>query len=187
MSRRFDPVVTPFEGLTVLGLQRLGDSRGYLERMFCAGELEQYGVTDPIRQISHTLTHKPGTVRGIHYRRPERDEVKIVTCLKGRVFDVTIDLRPDSPTAFQWHGEELSEENHRMIIIPKGFAHAFQTLEPDCEILYFHTVDYDPAYEEGIHATDPRLAITWPEPISELSAKDAAFGAITPDFKGLPT
>ena len=187
MTRRFHVASTPFQGLTVVERQRILDDRGYLERLYCAAELEQFGVDKPIRQITHTLTHKTGTVRGIHFRHPPMDELKIVTCLKGRVFDVTVDLRHASPTFLNWHAEELSEENGRLLIIPEGFAHAFQALEPDCEILYLHTVDYSPEHEDGINATDPRLAIPWPEPIADRSEKDTAFRPIAPNFEGLRT
>ena len=112
-------------------------------------------------------------------------EAKVVSCIKGRVFDVAVDLRKGSPTILQWHGVELSDSNCRSLIIPEGFAHGFQTLEPDCELLYFHTADYSPEYEDGIHVREPRLGIAWPEPISEISNRDDRLKFLQGDFEGL--
>ena len=107
-------------------------------------------------QINHTLTGRRGTVRGMHYQRPPHAETKFISCLRGEVFDVAVDLRHDSPTFLRWHAEVLSAENHRTLVVPEGFAHGFQTLAEDCELLYLHTAAFAADSEGALNANDPR-------------------------------
>ncbi len=127
VSIRFEILETPIQGLKVLQRKPIGDSRGYLERMFCAEELESLiPASRGIAQVNHTLTVRRGTARGLHFQYPPYAETKFVNCLLGEVFDVAVDLRQGSPTFLQWYAEVLSAENHRTMVVPEGFAHGFQ-------------------------------------------------------------
>ncbi len=185
MSGRFDILPTPLADLRLLQRKPLGDSRGYLERLFCLRELAEILGERHIVQINHTLTASRGTVRGMHFQRPPHAETKFVSCLRGEVFDVAVDLRRGSPTFLRWHGEILSADNHRTLVIPEGFAHGFQTLCDDCEMLYFHTTAYHAEAEGGVNALDARLSIDWPLPVHGLSARDATHPMINNDFSGI--
>lgn len=185
---RFSIVKTPLPGLITLVRQPLIDTRGHLERMYCDQELASVLLGKTIRQINRTLTVNRGTVRGLHFQRPPHAEMKFVCCLKGAVFDVAVDLRRGSPTFLHWHAERLTDDNHRTFLIPEGFAHGFQTLTNDCELLYLHTADYCPEAEGALNASDPQIAINWPLPITGRSSRDQAhpmlndtgFAGITP-------
>ncbi len=185
MSTRFDILDTPLSGLRVLQRKPVGDSRGYLERLFCSEELQALAPGKHIEQINHTLTASRGTVRGLHFQRSPHAEIKFVSCLRGEVFDVAVDLRHNSPTFLCWHAEVLSADNHKTLVIPEGFAHGFQTLTDDCEMLYFHTAAYQPRAEGGLNPQDPRLAIQWPLPVAGLSPRDAAHPLLGDDFTGV--
>lgn len=185
MSVRFDVLEMPIPGLRLLQRKPIGDERGYLERLFCSEELKSLIPGKNIAQINHTLTARRGTVRGMHYQRPPHAETKFVSCLRGEVLDVAVDLRRGSPTFLQWHAEILSADKHNTLVIPEGFAHGFQALVDDCEMLYLHTTAYQAEAEGGLNAKDPKLAIRWPLPIAELSARDSAHPAVPPDFHGL--
>lgn len=185
MSNRFDILDTPLQGLKLIQRKPIGDSRGYLERLFCTGDLQALISDKGIVQINHTLTAKRGTVRGMHFQHPPHAEAKFVSCLRGEVFDVAVDLRRGSPTFLHWHAEILSADNHKTLLIPEGFAHGFQTLTEDCEMLYCHTAAYQPGAECGLNAKDPRLNIRWPEAITELSPRDAVHPLVTEDFSGV--
>lgn len=185
MSTRFDILDTPLSGLRLLQRKPIGDSRGYLERLFCADELQALVPGKHIAQINHTLTASRGTVRGLHFQRPPHAETKFVSCLRGEVFDVAVDLRHNSPTFLRWHAELLSADNHKTLVIPEGFAHGFQTLTDNCEMLYFHTAAYQPGAEGGLNAQDSRLAIQWLLPVAGLSPRDAAHPLLNDDFTGV--
>jgi dTDP-4-dehydrorhamnose 3,5-epimerase len=185
MSNRFDLLVTPIAGLCLLQRKPLGDSRGFLERLFCQDELAGLLVGRSIAQINHSLTARRGTVRGMHFQYPPHAETKIVSCLRGEVFDVAVDLRRDSPTFLRWHAEVLSADNHRTLIIPEGCAHGFQTLTDDCEMLYFHTTAYHAPAEGGLNPRDARLAIAWPLPVDGLSRRDAGHVMLNDNFAGI--
>jgi dTDP-4-dehydrorhamnose 3,5-epimerase len=176
---------TPINGLQVIERQPIGDSRGLLERLFCQETLNSFLQGKTIRQINRTLTQNKGTVRGLHFQYPPFVETKIVTCLKGQVWDLAVDLRRGSSTFLQFHAVLLSEDNHQSYLIPEGFAHGFQTLTPDCEMLYFHTADYNAKAEGALNACDPRLAINWPEPITERSERDTNHAMLSDDFHGM--
>lgn len=185
MSTRFDILATPLSGLYVVQRKPLGDNRGYLERMFCTAELEPLLAGRRIAQINHTLTAVRGTVRGLHFQQPPHGETKFVSCLRGEVFDVAVDLRRGSPTFLHWHGEVLSSDNHKTFVIPEGFAHGFQTLADDCEMLYFHTAAYRAEAEGGLSAVDPKLAIRWPLPVQHQSPRDASHPLLNENHPGI--
>jgi dTDP-4-dehydrorhamnose 3,5-epimerase len=180
LSDRFDIFETPVDGLSVIQRKPIRDERGFLERVFCANDFASLLQARCIRQINRTLTVICGTVRGMHYQNPPHAEMKFVSCLRGEVFDVAVDLRPDSPTRSQWHAEVLSAENYKTLAIPEGFAHGFQTLTDDCEMLYFHTADYLRESEVGLNPLDPALGIAWPLAISHISARDSAQPMLKP-------
>lgn len=185
MSTRFDILPTPIAGLRVLQRKPISDNRGYLERLFCAEELQAVIPGKHIAQINHTLTATCGTVRGMHFQHPPHAETKFVSCLRGEIFDVAVDLRHNSPTFLHWYAERLSADNHKTLVIPEGFAHGFQTLTDDCEMLYFHTAAYQSGAEGGVNAQDPRLAIQWPLSVAELSPRDAAHPFLSNAFSGV--
>ncbi|MCP4071738.1 MAG: dTDP-4-dehydrorhamnose 3,5-epimerase [Hyphomicrobiales bacterium] len=169
---------TPMAGLKVIHKTKLEDARGHFSRLFCEDEFEQLGWGDNIVQINHTLTQKKGTVRGLHFQKAPYAEIKIVNCLRGKIFDIAVDLRPESPTFLNWESCELSGENWRSFYIPEGFAHGFQTLTEDVEMLYFHNRAYHPEFEDGFHPQDGELAIKWPLEITELSDRDQKLGSV---------
>jgi dTDP-4-dehydrorhamnose 3,5-epimerase len=185
MSTRFDIIDTPLSSLQILQRKPASDSRGYLERLFCTEELQTLVPGRHIAQINHTLTANRGTVRGMHYQCPPHAEIKFVSCLRGEIFDVAVDLRHNSPTFLRWHAELLSADNHKTLVIPEGFAHGFQTLTDNCEMLYFHTAAYQPGAEVGLNAQDPRLAIRWPLPVVGLSSRDVSHSMIGDHFPGI--
>ena len=182
---RFTVSNLPLAGMKLIERQRLGDSRGFLSRLFCADELAAAGWCQPVAQINHTYTARCGTVRGMHYQQPPHAEMKLVTCIHGEVWDVAIDLRADSLTFLHWHAEILSADNNRALVIPAGFAHGFQTLSDDVELLYCHTAAHNPAAEAALNAKDPRLAISWPLDIVERSLKDAKHPLTDSKFEGV--
>lgn len=183
--RRFTVLETTLADLKIVERQQVGDSRGFLSRLFCAEELAGAGWRKPVAQINQTLTSRRGTVRGMHYQRPPHAEIKLVTCLQGAVFDVAIDLRAGSPTFLRWHAEELSAANRRALLIPEGFAHGFQTLADGCELVYLHSVPYAPEAESGLNPQDPTLAIAWPLAVAELSARDSQHPLLRAQFAGV--
>ena len=185
MNTHFDILATSIAGLEVLQRKPLGDTRGYLERLFCAEELQALIPGRHIAQINRTLTEACGTVRGMHFQHPPHAETKFVTCLRGEVFDVAVDLRRNSPTFLCWHAERLSADNRKTLVISEGFAHGFQALTGDCEMLYVHTAVYRASAEGGLNAQDPRLAIQWPLPVAGLSPRDAVHPFLSNDFLGV--
>lgn len=182
---RFNVLDTPLAGLKVVARERRGDERGFLSRLFCADELASAGWPPRVAQVNHTLTRRPGTVRGMHFQHPPHAEAKLVSCLRGRVWDVAVDLRAGSTTRLRWHAEELSADNGRALLIPPGFAHGFQVLDADSELLYLHSTAYAPDSEGAVNALDPRLAIAWPLPVGERSARDIGHPMLAADFPGI--
>lgn len=187
MTARFTFHPTPLAGLVLIERKPISDERGYLERLFCADEFANEGMRLPVFQANQTVTRRKGTVRGMHFQFPPHAETKLVSCLAGSVFDVVIDLRRGSPTFMKWHGEELSAGNHKSLLIPAGFAHGLQTLEDDCELLYFHSAAHAAEAEGGIHPQDQKVGIAWPLPIADMSMRDRSHPALAQDFKGLAT
>ncbi|HEX2542301.1 MAG TPA: dTDP-4-dehydrorhamnose 3,5-epimerase family protein [Caldimonas sp.] len=182
---RFSVTRTPLEGLVAIKRSQAQDARGFFSRLFCADELASAGFDAPVAQINHTLTRRLGAARGLHFQHSPHAEIKLVSCVRGRVFDVAVDLRRGSPTFLAWHAEILSAENATSLLIPRHFAHGFQTLEQDCELLYLHSTAYTPAAEGALNLSDPAIGIRWPLPFSDVSDKDRATPHVASDFTGL--
>ena len=172
-------------GLQIITRQPIVDTRGWFERSYCFDTFAQLGLDKTIAQINRSLTAKKGCVRGMHFQLAPFVETKIVSCLRGEVLDVALDLRPDSPTFLQWHGEVLSADNHRSLLIPDGFAHGFQALTDNCELLYLHTQNFAPEAASGLNPLDPQLAIAWPLPVTDMSLGDQNRPMMTADFEGI--
>jgi dTDP-4-dehydrorhamnose 3,5-epimerase len=185
MSPRFTISDTRLAGVKVLTRAPVGDARGFLDRLFDLDELGKLLGGKTVAQVNHTLTKERGAVRGLHFQLPPHAEAKLVSCLRGEVFDVAVDLRRGSSTFLKWHAERLSQSNHRSLLIPEGCAHGFQTLAADCELLYVHSAPYKPETEGGVNVRDPRLAIAWPERITMLSPRDEAHQMLTDAFPGI--
>ncbi len=164
---------------------RLGDERGFLERVFDLDELAAYGADWQVHQVNRTVTREAGTLRGLHLQLPPNAESKLVSCLHGRVFDVAVDLRVESPTFLEWFGCELSAANGRAMLIPEGCAHGIQTLEDDCEVLYLHSSGFAPDAEAGLDPRNDSIGIPWPLPISNISKRDAAERTDSRFFEGV--
>jgi dTDP-4-dehydrorhamnose 3,5-epimerase len=184
--------VTPFtvqetsiQGVMLLKRQRRGDERGFLERLFDHEELREVLGDLEVRQINRTVTRLPGTVRGMHLQLPPNAEVKLVTCLRGSVWDVAVDLRNGSPTFGKWVGAELSETNGEALLVPEGCAHGLQTLVADCEMLYVHTAPHAPESEAGINPRNPEVAIDWPMAVTSISDRDASERTVPDHFRGV--
>lgn len=169
----------------VIGRLPLTDDRGFFVRLYCGEEFRSIGLTKPIAQINHSYTRHRGAVRGLHFQHQPHAEIKIVSCLRGEVFDVAVDLRPNSPTFLRWHSETLSAGNGKCLFIPEGFAHGFQAMTDDCELLYLHTAAYMPQAEGGLHPREPRVAVKWPLPISEISPRDENHSLLDDNFQGV--
>ncbi|MCF6157490.1 MAG: dTDP-4-dehydrorhamnose 3,5-epimerase [wastewater metagenome] len=169
---------TVLKGAYVISLEKREDSRGFFARSFCTHEFENYGLDHRIVQINNTLNVYRGTLRGIHYQLPPKAETKIVRCIKGSLYDVILDLRPHSETFGKWCGIELTDQNRKMVYVPKGFGHAFLTLEDNTEIMYFITEFYAPHLERGIRWNDPKFNVEWPFMPAVVSDRDKNF----PDF-----
>ncbi|TXI73711.1 MAG: dTDP-4-keto-6-deoxy-D-glucose epimerase [Limnohabitans sp.] len=182
---RFTCQVLPLPGLVRVQRQPRADARGLFERLFCSDELAAAGWLQPVAQINRSITLQRGTVRGLHYQRMPHAEMKLVSCLHGEVWDVAVDLRPESPTFLRWHAEVLSPDNACAMLIPPGFAHGFQTLSDQAELLYLHSVAYAPDFEAGLNPLDPHLAVDWPLPVQGLSARDRDQALLTEDFEGV--
>lgn len=182
---RFDFTPTPLTGLKLVQRKAIEDNRGFLSRFYCIDEFAEAGIRKSIAQINHTLTRKKGAVRGLHFQHAPHAETKLVSCLKGEIWDLAVDLRSNSPTFLQWHGEVLSAANRKSLLIPEGYAHGFQTLTEDCELIYLHTESYHSETEGALNVSDPRLGITWPLPISDLSDRDRNHLLIDKNYQGI--
>lgn len=175
----------PLVGSYTIDLSPFSDSRGWFARTYCKNEFEEIGHSKEWVQINHSYTIQPGTLRGMHYQLPPFSEIKLVRCIAGAVFDVIVDIRKDSPTFLQWFGVELSAKNKKMIYIPAGFAHGFQTLLADTELIYHHTEFYTPGAEAGLRYNDSRLAIAWPLEVKEISERDTRHPVLNNAFTGI--
>jgi dTDP-4-dehydrorhamnose 3,5-epimerase len=167
---KFNP--TPLQGAYTIDLEKREDERGFFARFFCVNEYDQIELDRQIVQINNSLSKDKGTLRGIHYQLAPKAETKIVRCIRGSLFDVIVDLRPDSPTFLKWFGATLSAENRTMMFVPKGFGHAFLTLEDNTEALYLVTEFYSPENERGLRWNDPKIGIKWPIEPMIISEKD---------------
>ena len=175
----------PLAGLKLIQRQSLVDSRGFLSRLFCSNELSLAGWQKPVVQINHTSTAFQGTVRGLHYQKPPYTEMKLVTCIRGEVWDVVVDVRANSTGFLKWHAQILSAENCHAMLIPQGFAHGFQSLSDDVELLYLHTEAYNPKAEAALRFDDQILGINWPLPVTSISERDQSHPLLTTKFKGI--
>lgn len=178
-------VPTAIAGVFVAQTNAFQDSRGAFARLYCETELAEAVAGRQIRQINHSRTAAVGAVRGMHFQFAPDAETKMVRCLKGRVWDVAVDLRKGSPTFLQHHAQELSPSNALMLVIPEGCAHGFQVLEPDSELLYLHTANYMPGAEGGVRFNDPVLNLPWPLQITDLSERDKKHPLLNKNFQGI--
>ena len=178
-------IETTLSGSYLIELEKRGDNRGFFARFFCENEFGDQGLVTRFVQINNSLTAKKGTLRGMHYQLEPSAEVKVVRCIRGSLYDVILDLRPDSPTFGKSFGAELSAENRRMMYVPKGFAHGFVTLEDDTEALYLVSSLYAPELERGIRYNDPTFNIQWPVPPAEVSEKDGKWPDFDREFHGV--
>lgn len=169
---------TKLPGAYLIEVQKIEDHRGFFGRAWCSKEFEAHGLNPKIVQINTSQSKKKGTIRGMHFQAAPYGEAKFIRCTKGRIYDVIIDLRPESPTFMQWVGNELSEDNCKMVYAPEYFAHGFVSLEDNCEVYYPVTEFYTPKAERGIRWNDPAFKIDWPIPIEIFTEKDMAH----PDF-----
>jgi dTDP-4-dehydrorhamnose 3,5-epimerase len=176
---------TFISNLIVVETSPVKDSRGAFARFYCESDLRELIGERRILQINHSLTSNIGAVRGMHFQAPPYAEMKLVRCLRGRVWDVAVDLRAGSPTFLKWHAEELSPNNARMMVIPEGFAHGFQAIEPESELLYLHTSFYNPTAERGLRHDDPLLGIKFPLAVTQLSDRDSEHPLIESNFQWL--
>ena len=163
----------------------ISDVRGSFTRLFCDEELAGAGWIGHIRQANLSMTARAGTIRGMHFQRPPHAETKLVLCLRGRVWDVAVDVRQGSPHFLNSWSSELSATNGVALLIPPGFAHGFQTLSDDVELLYLHSAIYVPAAEDGLNPLDPRLSIAWPLDVTEMSDRDLKRPALSVGYEGI--
>jgi dTDP-4-dehydrorhamnose 3,5-epimerase len=182
---RFELMPLAVPGVFAVRRGRVGDARGSLSRMFCAQELAVAGWRWPLAQINHARTELAGTVRGLHFQNPPHEEAKLISCLRGRAWDVAVDLRRDSPTFLRWCAQEISADNETAMLIPPGCAHGFQALTDGVELVYAHSAPHVPHAEGGLSPLDPDLAITWPLPVERLSSRDASHPWLGATFTGL--
>lgn len=169
---------TPIAGAYVLEPQRIRDERGFFARLWCAQELASRGLSSAIRQTNIGVSARKGTLRGLHFQREPHAEVKIIRCPRGAIFDVIVDLRPQSPTFRRWHGLELSGENSLALYVPEGCAQGYLTMRDDTEIYYHASAAYEPRAASGVRYDDPAFGIEWPSPIEVISDQDRLW----PDF-----
>ena len=185
MGERMKISPTALPGVMVVETSSFSDQRGTFARLFCEQELAPVIQHRRIVQINQSCTHAVGAIRGLHYQRPPHAEMKLVCCLKGRVWDVAVDLRAGSPSFLKWHAEEISPGNAHMMVIPEGCAHGFQVLESHSELLYLHTAPYEPGSEDGVRYNDPAVNILWPLAAKDVSERDATRALLGPVFKGI--
>lgn len=176
---------TPLAGSYIIELEPFTDERGWFARYFCKNEFSKIGHNKEWVQMNHSFTEHKGTIRGMHYQLDPHKEIKMLRCIAGSVYDVIIDLRQNSATFLQWFGTELSATNKRMLYIPEGFAHGFQSLTDNCELLYHHSAFYTPQAEAGIRYNDERINIKWPLPVTAVSARDSNHVFLNQNFKGI--
>jgi dTDP-4-dehydrorhamnose 3,5-epimerase len=169
---------TPIPGAVLVQLEPHRDDRGFFARAWCREEFAAHGLTAPFVQANLAQSHEAGTLRGLHYQTAPYEEAKLIRCLRGGIYDVVVDLRPDSPTYRQWHAERLTAARRNALYVPEGCAHGYQTLEDDTEVFYQVTAAYTPGVEQGIRYDDPAFGVEWPRAVTVLSDKDGAW----PDF-----
>jgi len=178
MSKLFEIESTKLNGLKIIKRVPRLDNRGLFERMFCEEELRSVIDDRRIVQVNHSYTSEKGAIRGMHFQNPPNAEMKIISCVRGEIFDVAVDLREGSSTYLHWHGEVISEKNSKTIVIPEGFAHGFQVLSQECDLIYFHTDFYNPKSEDGLNPLDEKLSIKWPLHTTLISHRDQSFAKL---------
>jgi dTDP-4-dehydrorhamnose 3,5-epimerase len=166
---------TPLAGLLVIDLERREDERGFFARSFCQDEFASHGLNARVVQCNVSFNARQGTLRGMHYQAPPHEEAKVVRCTRGAIWDVAVDLREHSATRWRWHGVELTADNRRALYVPEGFAHGFQTLTDDSEVLYQMSESYHADLARGVRWDDPRFGIRWPLPAPILSERDRTY------------
>ncbi|MDD5177604.1 MAG: dTDP-4-dehydrorhamnose 3,5-epimerase [Sterolibacterium sp.] len=171
-------VATLLEGAFMVEAEAISDERGFFARSFCTQEFVEHGLDPRLVQCSVSYNERHGTLRGMHYQRAPYAETKLVRCTMGKIYDVMLDLRPQSPSFMRWHGVELSADNRRAVYIPEGVAHGFLTLSDACEVFYQISEFFHPECAAGVRWNDPAFAIAWPEPVRQISARDQGY----PDF-----
>ena len=176
---------TPLKGAYLIDIEKQGDVRGFFARVFCQHEFQRTGLSTEFKQVNNSLSALKGTLRGMHYQLMPSAEVKVVRCINGSLFDVILDLRPDSPSYGQWFGEILNAENRRMMYVPRGFAHGFMTLVEKTEVFYLSSENYTPELEKGVRYDDPKFNIEWPIQPTEVSEKDANWQDYDSDWHGV--
>ncbi|MFC4762368.1 dTDP-4-dehydrorhamnose 3,5-epimerase [Dyella koreensis] len=176
---------TPLPDFMLIETMPVQDERGRFLRLFCETELASIRPALHFPQINLSTTFQRGSVRGMHFQRPPVAEAKLIRCIHGRVFDVAVDLRLGSPTFLQWHGVELTEDNQLQAFIPEGFAHGFQAMSDNAQLLYMHTESWNRSHEGGLRPDDPRLAISWPLPIAQISERDRSAPLLDNSFTGI--
>ena len=167
-----------FGGVHEVFMEPNTDERGFFSRLFCRNSFVAAGLNGDWPQINVSMTLKRGALRGLHFQQKPSEEIKLVTCLTGAVFDVVVDVRPESSTFGHWRAFELSEKRSLALYVPAGFAHGFQCLSDDCRLVYLMSRDFEPALSSGIRYNDEALGVTWPLPVSCISAKDAALSGL---------
>jgi dTDP-4-dehydrorhamnose 3,5-epimerase len=176
---------TPLAGLFEVTTEAIGDARGSFVRTFCDEEFAPVRAGLQWTQVNISRTSGAGTIRGLHFQRTPHAEVKLIRCIRGKVFDVAVDVRIGSPTYLRWHAVELAEDNDRMLFIPEGFAHGFQTLSDEAHLLYMHTASWEPGFEGQLRFDDAIVAIAWPRPITRVSDRDLAAPIVDASFAGV--
>lgn len=174
-------VETALPGAFVIEMDRRDDERGFFARSWCQQEFKDRGLNPRLVQCNVSFNKKRGTLRGMHYQAKPYEEAKLVRCTRGALYDVIIDLRAGSPTYLQWEAVELTEQNRRMLYIPEGCAHGFQTLEDGTEVFYQMSEAHRPAYARGVRWNDPAFGIHWPDGERVISARDNAYPNFVPE------
>ena len=173
---KFEP--TPLRGAVVVALERMEDERGFFARSYCEAEFRAQGLNPAVAQCNVSWNRRRGTLRGLAWKCRPHEEAKLVRCTRGAVWDVIVDLREGSPTRLRWHAVELSADNRLALYVPEGFAHGFQTLQDDSEVLYQMAESYRPELARGVLWNDPKLGIAWPLADPILSARDRSYPAL---------
>jgi dTDP-4-dehydrorhamnose 3,5-epimerase len=176
---------TSIPGAYIIDVELYTDDRGWFARTYCKSEFEKIGHQDEWVQTNHSYTSEIGSIRGMHFQHPPYAEIKTVRCIAGKVYDVIVDLRANSPTFLKWFGVELSAENKRTIYIPKGVAHGFQVLIENSELIYCHTTAYNKQSEGAVLYNDEMIEIKWPLPVTNISSKDKGYNSLDVNFKGI--